>query len=541
MKQRLRIINPSSLNLTSRVGKTGPYVTPSPPLTCLFLSGKCSVPENFLKVKRRKKTIRFQASRAAMNDTTYECNDQIGHGIVGLCGVPLVFIENDGKNFINEKDHFFIDTQEDQDDHDFDYHDHHEEDLDENETLSSNGDDVVHNPAEIKLKIKKSLLQFRCKVEDAILGNYLLGKPDEELAPEDIAVAREDLRGITLWGVPLLPSRAHEGTDIVLRNFLKAKDYKVNDAFDMLQKTLIWRIKNKIDGILDEDFGDEFENAGFLCSKDKEGRPVVYHVCGMFKDRRVYKKTFGTQQKCDKFLRWRIQLIERAMQKLCFREGGVDSIVQVFDLKHSQMQGMKELNSVSKKAILLFQNYYPELIYRNIVIYAPFWFYTSQVLFSRLMNQRTKKRFILARPQKATKTLLKFIAPEHLSVEYGGLRRNKDADFSPDDKVLELKIKANTVSKVEFPVTEPGVTVTWDITVVGWDVTYKEEFIPDDEGSYNILLQNQIIEGESTRNSFYISEPGKIVITIENGTFKKKRMFYRSNTRTTVPMFILLS
>lgn len=81
----------------------------------------------------------------------------------------------------------------------------------------------------------------------------------------------------------------------------------------------------------------------------------------------------------------------------------------------------------------------------------------------------------------------------------------------------------------------------WDVTVVGWDVSYKEEFIPDDEGSYNILLQNQNIAGDCTRNSFYINEPGKILITVENGTFKKKKMMYRSKTRITVPMFILLS
>jgi hypothetical protein len=81
----------------------------------------------------------------------------------------------------------------------------------------------------------------------------------------------------------------------------------------------------------------------------------------------------------------------------------------------------------------------------------------------------------------------------------------------------------------------------WDITVVGWDVTYKEEFIPDDEGSYTVLLQNQNIVGDSTRNSFYINEPGRILLTIENGNFKKKKMYYRSKTRVTVPMFILLS
>lgn len=135
----------------------------------------------------------------------------------------------------------------------------------------------------------------------------------------------------------------------------------------------------------------------------------------------------------------------------------------------------------------------------------------------------------------------RYIAPEHLPAEYGGLRRNNDQDFTADDKVLEFKIRANSVSTIEFPVHETGVTIMWDITVVGWDVTCKEEFVPDDEGSYVILLQNQNVVGDSTRNSFYISEPGKIMITVENGNFKKKKMYYRTKTRVTVPMFILLS
>ncbi|KAG4959346.1 Patellin-4 [Glycine soja] len=461
------------------------------------------------------------------------CNDEYGEIVVG---VPLVINFFD-KNNNNDEKSLKVQEKKNQEDHDCD-----QEDDDDDLDATALGDAGAPSPAEIKLKMKKSLLEFRCKVEDAILGNYLLGEQDhEKLAPQEIAVAREQIREITLWGVPLLPSKAHEGTDVVLRKFLKAKDFKVNEAFDMLQKTLVWRRENNVDGITDEDLGSEFgNNAGFLCGKDREGRPVCYHACEIFKDRRVYKKTFGSDNTCDKYLRWRIQMIEKAVKKLCFREGGVESILQVFDLRNTPMQGTKELNSVSKKALILFQNYYPEIIHKNIIVYAPFWFYTSQVLLSGFMNQRNKKKFILARSQKVTQTLLKFIAPEHLPTEYGGLRRNNDEDFSPSDKVSELKIKGSTVSKVEFPIQQLGVTIMWDVTVVGWDVSYKEEFIPDDEGSYTVLLQNQSVDGSSTRNSFYISEPGKIVITVENRTYKKKKMFYRSTARTTVPMFFLL-
>ncbi|MED6147277.1 hypothetical protein PIB30_042589 [Stylosanthes scabra] len=442
-----------------------------------------------------------------------------------LVGVPLVFIDNDNKKIIMEKElcnEKEATHQEDQD----------SSSTEQDQDIGSNDEGMIQDPALIKLKIKKSLLEFRGKVEDAILKNYLLKK-----APK-----KEDLKDISLWGVPLLPSKAHEGTDIILLKFLKAKDYKVSEAFDMLQKTLNWRIENRIDHILDEeDLDAEFEHTSILNSRDKEGRPVCYHFHGVFSDKSLYNNTFGTQQKREKFLRWRIQLMERAVRKLCFKEGGVDSVIQVFDLKHASPQGMKELESISKKALLLFQNYYPELVWKNIVLHAPFWTYTSQVLFSRFMSQRSKKKFILVRPQRITKTLLKFIDPEQLPVEYGGLRREKDPDFSPADKVEELYIRANTISTVEFPVNEPGVTVTWDVTVLGWDVLYKEEFVPNDEGSYTILLQNQNRVGESIRNSFYINEPGKIVLTIENGNYKRRRMFYRSKSRITVPMFILLS
>lgn len=87
-----------------------------------------------------------------------------------------------------------------------------------------------------------------------------------------------------------------------------------------------------------------------------------------------------------------------------------------------------------------------------------------------------------------------------------------------------------------------GVTMTWDVAAVDWDVAYKEEFIPDDEGSYKVLMREERDRKgvESLTNSFHISEPGKIVITIDNSSFQKKRIFYRYKTKpTVVPMFIL--
>jgi len=77
----------------------------------------------------------------------------------------------------------------------------------------------------------------------------------------------------------------------------------------------------------------------------------------------------------------------------------------------------------------------------------------------------------------------------------------------------------------------------WDMAVLGWEVNYKEEFMPTDEGSYTIIIQKEKkmdATEEPVRKCFRNNEPGKVVLTIVNHTKKKKRAFYRyKNQKTT--------
>lgn len=70
----------------------------------------------------------------------------------------------------------------------------------------------------------------------------------------------------------------------------------------------------------------------------------------------------------------------------------------------------------------------------------------------------------------------------------------------------------------------------WDVTIVGWDVNYKEEFVPSDPNSYTLIVKKQrkiSWQREPIRNTFKNKEAGKLVITVENGMFKKKKVLYR--------------
>ncbi|KAM7527302.1 hypothetical protein LguiB_030712 [Lonicera macranthoides] len=270
----------------------------------------------------------------------------------------------------------------------------------------SNGNQNPHNDqetGEMKPSRKIALLEFRCRMEDAILGNYILGKNMGKFSSE----TEENLRDISLWGVPLLPSKGHESTDTILIKFLNAKDNKVSEAFKMLQNTLKWRREIKAEGILEENFRSDFENAGFIDGTDKLGHPLCYSVYGAFKGREISKKSNGAEENLEEFRRWNIQFMEKGIQKLDFKQGGVDSVVHIIDLKNAPEPLIKEMRLAGKKSSLLFQENYPGIIFKSIIINSPLWFTAFQAINFRNITQRTKTKLIFARPSKVTETLTK--------------------------------------------------------------------------------------------------------------------------------------
>lgn len=49
---------------------------------------------------------------------------------------------------------------------------------------------------------------------------------------------------------------------------------------------------------------------------------------------------------------------------------------------------------------------------------------------------------------------LRYISPENLPVEYGGLKRDNDVEFFPEDKASELIVRANSAGCINIPVAE---------------------------------------------------------------------------------------
>jgi hypothetical protein len=184
-----------------------------------------------------------------------------------------------------------------------------------------------------------------------------LPKVVEEQQPEEVSI----------WGIPLL---LDDRTDVILLKFLRARDFKVKEAFTMIKNTIRWRKEFKIDELLfDENLSDEYlEKTVYMHGYDKEGHPVCYNIYGEFDNKEVYKKTFSDEEKRQKFLRWRIQFLEKSIRKLDFNPGGICTIVQVNDLKNSPGPTKWELRQATKQALQLLQDNYPEFVAKQVIM-----------------------------------------------------------------------------------------------------------------------------------------------------------------------------
>ncbi|PIA59593.1 hypothetical protein AQUCO_00400464v1 [Aquilegia coerulea] len=327
-----------------------------------------------------------------------------------------------------------------------------------------------------------------------------------------------------MWGVSLLSG--DERADVILLKFLRARDFKVSDALTMLEKCVVWRKEFGAEKIVEEELGfKELEGVvAYMHSYDRDGHPVCYNAYGVFKDKEMYEKYFGDEEKLKKFLKWRVQVLERGIKLLHFKPGGVNSIIQVTDLKDMPK---RELRVASSKILSLFQDNYPEMVARKIFINVPWYFSMLYGIFSPFLTQRTKSKFVIVREGNVAETLYKYIRPENIPVQYGGLSPPGSLQNSIPKPASEFAIKGGEKVNLEIDGVEAGATITWELVVGGWEVDYSVEFVPDSEKSYTIAIQKakwMAVSEEPIYKSFTAKEFGKLVLSVDNTNSGRKKV-----------------
>ncbi|XP_071738451.1 patellin-6-like isoform X1 [Rutidosis leptorrhynchoides] len=359
-------------------------------------------------------------------------------------------------------------------------------------------------------------------------------KPTEKKALEEfkekltIAAADGIVAGdASMWGIPLLPiSATNEKTDVILLKFLRAREFRVQDSLNMLLKCLTWRKDFGADNIVEEDLGfKDLEGVvAYMNGYDKQGHPVCYNAYGVFKDKEMYEKIFGDNEKLKKFLRWRVQVLERGIKMLHFKPGGINSIIQVTDLNDMPK---RELRVASNHILSLFQDNYPEMVARKIFINVPWYFSMLYSMFSPFLTQRTKSKFVLSKEGNAAETLYKYISPENVPVQYGGLSRPNQLNTGPPKPASEFTVKGGEKVNIQIEGIEASATITWDIVVGGWDLVYSAEYVPNANGSYTIAVEKPRKMGpveDAVHNSYTAKEAGKLVLSVDNSASRKRKV-----------------
>jgi len=359
-------------------------------------------------------------------------------------------------------------------------------------------------------------------------------KPTEQKSLQELKekLSASSSKASSMWGVSLLGG--DDKADVILLKFLRARDFKVADSLRMLEKCLEWREEFKAEKLTEEDLGfkDLEGKVAYMRGYDKEGHPVCYNAYGVFKEKEMYERVFGDEEKLNKFLRWRVQVLERGVKMLHFKPGGVNSIIQVTDLKDMPK---RELRVASNQILSLFQDNYPELVATKIFINVPWYFSVIYSMFSPFLTQRTKSKFVMSKEGNAAETLYKFIRPEDIPVQYGGLSRPTDSQNGPPKPASEFSIKGGEKVNIQIEGIEGGATITWDIVVGGWDLEYSAEFVPNAEESYAIVVEKpkkMKATDEAVCNSFTTVEAGKLILSVDNTLSRKKKVAaYRYTVR----------
>jgi hypothetical protein len=82
-------------------------------------------------------------------------------------------------------------------------------------------------------------------------------------------------------------------------------------------------------------------------------------------------------------------------------------------------------------------------------------------------------------------------------------------------------------SVISWNTLQAGSTAVWDLSVIGWDISYGVEFAPTATESYHSIIEKTrkiVSVEEPIRTTFKCVEPGKLVLSIDNTASRKKKL-----------------
>ncbi|KXS09405.1 CRAL/TRIO domain-containing protein [Gonapodya prolifera JEL478] len=326
---------------------------------------------------------------------------------------------------------------------------------------------------------------------------------------------------LDLWEVSVKDlSKPTKAQKVVLLKFLRAREFDIDKSKDMLLATLKWRKEYNMKGLLSETFDPAFHQAGYLFGKDRKGHPVTYNTYGQLNYDVIFKGGVDT------FIRWRIQLMEKAVALLDF-ENGIERVTQVHDYSGVSFFGMNaDVRAASKVIIEKFQDNYPEFLERKFFLHIPTLMEWIFGVLSRLSSARTLAKFSMVGPGSVRSTLLQFIAPTELPAVYGGFDTEVTSQESSAG-VERVTIPAGEKKVVEQQIAKESSEIQYEWIVEGaGDIAIGAHVVTDDAATDDKV---ELKRAENGKNKIKADKTGKLRLIFDNtySRFTAKQVSYR--------------
>lgn len=225
--------------------------------------------------------------------------------------------------------------------------------------------------------------------------------------------------------------------------------YKVCKAFNF-QKPLVverlidvlnWRKEfNPLSAAFLEAHSPELEEVGIITQYPKDSpnkRVVTWNLYGqLVKKKHLFKEA-------DKFIRYRIGLMEKGLRLLQFTDVDNEYMTQVHDYKGVSVFRMDgDVKKCTKQVISIFQKYYPELLWAKYFVNVPTVFSLVYSVVKQFVDEQTMSKFVVLSDGKKLVEYLKS-APKQYGGSQGDLNEQNVSTVKPTAYGLYLLEKHN--------------------------------------------------------------------------------------------------
>ncbi|AOA62229.1 Non-classical phosphatidylinositol transfer protein (PITP) [Komagataella phaffii CBS 7435] len=236
---------------------------------------------------------------------------------------------------------------------------------------------------------------------------------------EQLSEIVEEAEYDELWGNQLDPKGSFYKESIAKKlatKFLRANRWDLELAKKQLTNTLIWRKEfNPLSAGFREKHDEKFDILGVITYHSEQPVPNIklinWNLYGNVKDPKSIFEDLPT------FMRWRVGLMEQALQMLSFDDDTNEYMVQIHDYKNVAFLKLDpSVKKGSKSVIEIFTSYYPEVMSRKYFVNVPLilsWVYT---LVKTFVPKETSRKFQVLSNSKDIASSLGDLVP----TEYGG-------------------------------------------------------------------------------------------------------------------------